>query len=109
PLRGCATSFLSSVPDQVPGRIAIGLYRAIHEGVTNVVRHARATELDVELYHDTDGVVWIVQDNGIGIADEARQPAGLGLRGIRDRLTGLHGELELTFAPGRGNELVMLI
>jgi signal transduction histidine kinase len=106
---GLATSFRSSVPDQVPGRIAIGLYRAIHEGVTNVVRHARATELDVELYQDTDGVVCIVKDNGIGIADEARQPAGLGLRGIRDRLTGLHGELELTSAPGRGTELVISI
>jgi signal transduction histidine kinase len=106
---GITVSFHSSVPNQLPPQVAICLYRAIHEGVTNVVRHARATELDVSMGKDGDGVVCTVRDNGVGIADDGTQPAGLGLRGIRDRLTGLHGELELTSASGTGTQLIIFI
>ncbi len=102
-------SFRSSVPDQLPPQVTIGLYRAIHEGVTNVVRHARATELDVAMEKESDGVVCSVRDNGVGIADSGTQPAGLGLRGIRDRLKGLHGELDLQSAPGAGTQLIISI
>ena len=106
---GLKVSLRSSVPDQLPPQIAIGLYRAIHEGITNVVRHARATELDVAMEKDADEVVCIVRDNGVGLAKSGTQPAGLGLRGIRDRLKGLHGELEMTSAPGHGTEMMISI
>ena len=106
---GLKVSLRSSVPDQLPPQIGIGLYRAIHECITNVVRHANATELDVAMEKDADGIVCIVRDNGVGIAKSPTQPAGLGLRGIRDRLKGLHGELEMTSAPGRGTEMIISI
>jgi signal transduction histidine kinase len=106
---GLKVSLRSSVPDQLPSQIAIGLYRAIHEGITNVVRHACATELDVAMERDDHGVVCIVSDNGVGIASGGFRPAGLGLRGIRDRLKGLHGELEMTSTPGRGTEMIISI
>jgi signal transduction histidine kinase len=106
---GLKVSLRSTVPDSLPPQIAIGLYRAIHEGITNVVRHAHATELDVAMERDADGIVCIVRDNGVGIANDGTQPAGLGLRGIRDRLKGLHGELEMTSAPGRGTEMILSI
>lgn len=102
-------SFHSSVPNQLPPQVAVCLYRAIHEAVTNVVRHARATELDVSMERDVEGVVCTVRDNGVGIADDGTEPAGLGLRGIRDRLAGLHGELELTSASGTGTQLNIFI
>jgi len=53
--------------------------------------------------------VCIVRDNGVGFPRVGTQPAGLGLRGIRDRLTGLHGELEMTSAPVRGTEMIISI
>lgn len=102
-------SLRSSVSDQLPPQVAIGLYRAIHEGITNVVRHANATELDVAMERDAAGIVCIVRDNGVGITPGSTRPAGLGLRGIRDRLKGLHGELEMTSAPGRGTEMIISI
>jgi len=106
---GLKVSFQSSVPDRLPPQIAIGLYRAIHEGVTNVVRHAHASELSVSMQRDRDGVVSTVTDNGVGIATTSDQPAGLGLRGIRDRLKGLHGELEVRSTAGNGTRLVIAI
>ena len=102
-------SLRSSVSDQLPPQIAIGLYRAIHEGITNVVRHAHASELDVAMERDAAGIVCIVRDNGVGITPGSTRPAGLGLRGIRDRLKGLHGELEMTSAPGGGTEMIISI
>jgi signal transduction histidine kinase len=106
---GLATSFRSSVPDRLPSQVAIGLYRAIHEGVTNVVRHAHATELNVTMDRVDDGIVCSVSDNGVGIASTTTQPAGLGLRGIRDRLKGLHGELELRSGSEPGTQLIISV
>lgn len=102
-------SFDSSVPDRLPAQIGITLYRAIHEGVTNVVRHAHASELSVSMERDHECVISTVTDDGVGIAHAGNQPAGLGLRGIRDRLKGLHGELEVRSRPGSGTRLIITI
>jgi signal transduction histidine kinase len=106
---GLKVSFRSSVPDRLPPQVVIALYRAIHEGVTNVVRHAKASELSVTMEQDREGVISTVTDNGIGIAHAGNQPAGLGLRGIRDRLKGLHGEFEVRSAPHGGTRLIITI
>jgi len=106
---GVKVSFQSSVPDRLPPQIAITLYRAIHEGVTNVVRHAHASELSVSMTEERERVVSTVTDNGVGIVPPGNQPAGLGLRGIRDRLKGLHGELEVRSTPGGGTHLIITI
>jgi two-component system, NarL family, sensor histidine kinase UhpB len=106
---GLKVSFQSTVPDRLPPQVAIGLYRAIHEGVTNVVRHANASELSVTMEKHPDGVVSTVTDNGVGISNPGNQPAGLGLRGIRDRLKGLHGELDVRSTPGNGTRLIITV
>jgi signal transduction histidine kinase len=106
---GLEVSFQSTVPDRLPSQVAISLYRAIHEGITNVVRHANASELSVTMEKDREGLVSTVTDNGVGITNTGNQPAGLGLRGIRDRLKGLHGELEVRSTPGSGTRLIITI
>jgi signal transduction histidine kinase len=106
---GIRVSFESSVPDRLPPQIAITLYRAIHEAVTNVVRHAHASKLSVSMEKIRDDVICTVTDDGVGITNTGNQPAGLGLRGIRDRLKGLHGELEVRSTPGNGTRLVITI
>lgn len=106
---GLKVAFHSSVPDDLPPRITTCLYRVIHEGVTNVVRHAHATKLQVSMERGQEGVLSTITDNGIGMADEATQPHGLGLRGMRDRLKGLHGELELQSSSGAGTQLIISI
>ncbi len=106
---GLKVSLHSSVPDDLPTQIVTCVYRAIHEGVTNVVRHARATRLDVSMERDRDGVMCVITDNGIGIANEGSEPSGLGLRGIRDRLKGLQGEIELQSSSGAGTQLIISI
>jgi signal transduction histidine kinase len=106
---GLKVSFHSSLPDDLPPQIATCLYRVIHEGVTNVVRHAHARKLQVSMERGHEGIVSTITDNGIGIAHEATKPHGLGLRGIRDRLKGLQGELELQSSRGAGTQLIISI
>jgi signal transduction histidine kinase len=106
---GLKVSFHSSVLDDLPPQIVTCLYRAIHEAVTNVVRHAHATRLDVSMERDREGVMCVITDNGFGIAGGDSERGGLGLRGIRDRLKGLQGELELQSSTAAGTQLIISI
>ena len=68
-----------------------------------VVQGGRETE------RERDGVLGVISDNGVGIAGDHTEPRGLGLRGIRDRLKGLQGELELQSSSGAGTQLIISI
>lgn len=86
--------------------IAIALYRAIQEALTNVRRHAQATRARVHISLRGNSVRCVVSDNGVGF-DAARASAqpGLGLIGIRERLHALGGKLRIQSAEGRGTKL----
>ncbi len=86
------------------------LYRIVQEAFANVVRHARATQVDVLLERRDDQVVVVVEDNGVGFeAEPARwaERGRLGLLGIRERAEMLGGELTLESTPGVGTTLVV--
>lgn len=69
------------------------LYRVIQECVNNVVKHAAATELDISIVHDKEGLDVLVEDNGKGF-DVAQQSSGLGIQNIRSRIQYLGGTVE---------------
>ena len=79
----------------------IGLYRVVQECLTNVVKHAAATEVSVTLEQIGERVRLTVTDNGRGFAPEVAPP-GLGLLGMRERIEALQGTFTLTAAPGSG-------
>jgi signal transduction histidine kinase len=84
------------------------LLRVVQEALTNVRRHAAATEVTVTLSYVEDVVVVDVQDNGAGIAD-AEPSAGVGLAGMRERVDGLGGTLTIESAPGEGTTIAASI
>jgi signal transduction histidine kinase len=96
---------------RLPWEIEVALYRIVQEGLTNVLRHARAQRCTVELIRNDLGesVRVTIRDDGVGFDPMApRDPEaspGLGLVGIRERVTQLGGELRLDSAPGRGTVL----
>lgn len=75
----------------------------LREAVTNIVRHAKATVCVLELKRTEEGVRLLLQDNGH--AGEIQE--GSGLRGLRERVTQLHGQLLL--ATGRDGGLRLLV
>ncbi|MBK6658499.1 MAG: hypothetical protein IPM80_21330 [Proteobacteria bacterium] len=87
----------------------IGLYRIVQEALTNIARHAAASEAAVELHvgddhQDCATLELCIEDNGRGFTP-AQQPRGLGLAGIKERAQTLGGHLALESAAGAGSRL----
>lgn len=68
------------------------LYRAAQEAISNVMRHANATGVDVTLEQDGPNLCLTVTDNGVGF-DPSLPQGGIGLRGIREQANALGGDL----------------
>jgi signal transduction histidine kinase len=102
-----AVAFDGRVSGPLPAVVETAVYRLMQEAITNVRRHARATGVVVEL-EERAGWLWCrVCDDGVGFhATAAQFGSGLGLRGIRERMSALGAVLTLRSAPGRGTELI---
>lgn len=86
----------------VRNELATGVYRIAQELVGNILKHAQATEVDVQLLRNKDQLVLLVQDNGSGYS--AARNTGIGLRNIQDRVRALGGTFTIEGAPGQGTE-----
>ena len=79
------------------------IFRTFQETLTNVLRHAQATRVEVRLADEKHHLVLEVRDNGRGIPDSRiDSPKSLGLVGIRERVNALKGSVRISGAPGRG-------
>ncbi|HYL08154.1 MAG TPA: sensor histidine kinase [Candidatus Udaeobacter sp.] len=77
----------------LPAAVELSAYRIIQEAVTNVLKHADATRLEVNLEYQPDAVALTVADNGVGALDPPATASGHGLIGMRERVEMLGGEL----------------
>jgi PAS domain S-box-containing protein len=94
--------------------IRITLYRFLQEALTNVVKHAQATQVTVILDMSEASIGLSVEDNGIGINLEAKPKLGsptngMGLIGIQERLTMVGGKLHIEKPIAGGTRLVASI
>jgi signal transduction histidine kinase len=89
-------------------RLSIAVFRIFQEALTNVTRHAKARRVVVRLHVQGEMLTLEVSDDGVGITGEAlRNPASLGLLGMRERARGLGGSARV--APGEhGGTVVSL-
>lgn len=103
--------FTSSRKDMVLDRDrSTTIFRICQEALTNVVRHANATEVDVSLTKKAGRIVLRVCDNGKGI-DEKRisDPKAFGLIGMRERVRPWGGDMSISGIPGKGTLVVVSI
>jgi len=82
--------------------VEVAAYYVIAEGLTNIARHAGATEARVEARAEDGRLIVTLADNGHGGADPG---AGSGLRGLADRLAAIGGDLSVTSSPDAGTTL----
>ncbi|WP_180977509.1 PAS domain-containing sensor histidine kinase [Janthinobacterium sp. ROICE36] len=99
----------SKVPDLgLDQRQTSAIFRVLQESLSNIVRHAQASEVEVALVQDTDAIVLRISDNGIGMqpGDHGKR-AAFGLKSIRERVHALGGELRIDSQAGRGTALAI--
>jgi signal transduction histidine kinase len=96
--------------DELDPQVSLTAYRLIQESVTNAIRHSGATRIQVTLEARQSKLLGTVRDNGRGITEaEANHPQAWGLVGMRERLLGLGGLLEIQGVSGEGTTVRMVI
>ncbi|HKH43695.1 MAG TPA: GAF domain-containing sensor histidine kinase [Thermoanaerobaculia bacterium] len=94
--------------ERLPAAVETALYRVVQEAVTNVVRHAAATRIDVLVERRDGRVLAMVEDNGNGfVPATAGERERLGLIGMRERAEALGGTLTIESAPGEGTTIAV--
>ena len=99
----------SEAPDLgLDQRQTSAIFRVLQESLSNIVRHAQASEVEVALAQDADAIVLRISDNGIGMqpGDHGKR-AAFGLKSIRERVHALGGELRIDSQAGRGTALAI--
>ncbi len=86
------------------------LFRVFQETLTNVIRHAQATRVDVRLQAVGDQLILEVKDNGRGITEkEKEEPKAFGLIGMRERVLAFKGKFDISGQPYQGTTVTVII
>lgn len=89
---------------------SIALFRILQESFTNIIRHAHATRVEIDLHREGDNIMMQIKDNGVGISeDKVLNPLSHGIRGMIERAWNLGGALSVSDAPGGGTVIYALI
>ncbi len=98
---------ISGLEEPCDNLVSTTLFRVAQEALTNVVRHAKATEVRVDLVQTGDELVLTVHDNGVGIDPGLTEGVqSLGLFGMRERAHLLGGTCSIDGGPGRGTTVI---
>lgn len=93
----------------LPDEIAISLYRVTQEAITNILKHAAATRVEITLRYRRGRVFLSILDDGKAEAVESEPHAGIGLLGMQERISLLGGDLKVIVNPRRGYRLTALV
>jgi signal transduction histidine kinase len=95
---------MEGCPAEMPPAYRQAFYRAGQEALTNVQRHAQASEAWLQLSQRDGRVALLVSDNGVGLSESAIR-SGFGLTGLKERAALLYGEFFIDPRPGGGTQL----
>lgn len=98
---------------RLPDEVETAVYRIVQEALTNVVRHAHATRVDILLERRPEALAVIVEDNGVGYQPLVETVAGgpieehLGVLGMQERAEMLNGKIIFERSPGGGTTVIL--
>ncbi|MCC6140972.1 MAG: sensor histidine kinase [Nitrospira sp.] len=95
------------MPKSVSQDIATCVYRIAQESLNNIVRHAKASRIEVTLAQSSIGLLFTIADNGVGFPSELRrtESRGLGLLSMKERVALIGGTLTIDSDTGTGTRL----
>lgn len=88
--------------------VSRALYRLTQEALTNICKHAEATEVRLDLNTEPDHVCLAIADNGRGFCDH-HSTSGYGLQGMKERVAALNGNFYLQTSPSQGCEITITL
>ena len=102
--------YTEGLDQYVDANTKLVLYRVLQECVTNVIKHAAATTLDISVIRSTDGIDAMVEDNGKGFDTINKNSfEGIGLKNIRTRVEYLKGTVDIDSIPEQGTVIAIHI
>jgi two-component system, sensor histidine kinase PdtaS len=99
-------------PPPLPSEVRIALFRAAQEAISNVLKHANATQLEISLQGENGRVRLRVEDDGQGFEPEApsqKEASTWGLKIMRERIESIGGKVQIESEPGQGTRVTFEI
>lgn len=96
------------VPAEMRKDLGLQLYRIFQEAMTNIQRHAKAQEIDVQFFGHENNLILTVEDDGVGF-DQEKNRSGLGTKNMRMRTEKLGGEFSISSALGEGTSIMVSV
>jgi signal transduction histidine kinase len=108
---GITCSYACSISHiELDAEQSTAVFRIFQEALTNVLRHAKATRIDVSIGEEEEELVLRVRDNGRGILESERTGLrSLGLLGMKERADLMGGSIEITGFHGTGTVVVLRV
>jgi signal transduction histidine kinase len=108
---GFAIDVHCRIDDRLDVTVETTIYRVVQEALTNVARHAGASQVSVVIDQADDCIRVAIEDDGNGqCPDPSRTaPAGLGIAGMRERAAMIGGILEIESRPGHGTTVFLRV
>jgi two-component system sensor histidine kinase UhpB len=85
--------------------VTLTIYRVAQEGLVNALRHAQATQVQIDLHSNANHIALTVTDDGVGLAPDWSRPGHFGLRGLADRVEHLGGSFTVANREPHGVRL----
>ena len=91
---------------QIPGEHAIGLFRIFQESLTNIARHANASQIVIHLENNQKEFILYIEDDGDGFdKKQSPHPKTLGILGMKERALMMRGEFMIESEPKNGTKV----
>lgn len=95
---------------ELPEAHSITLFRICQEALNNILKHARAKTVQIEIVKGADHLELIISDDGLGFNEEDRnKPFSFGLRGIQERVAHLGGRVKIASTLGKGTQIAIFM
>jgi signal transduction histidine kinase len=95
---------------ELPEAHSITLFRVCQEALNNILKHAHAKHVQIEIVKGTDHLELIISDDGVGFGEAARnKPRSFGLRGVHERVAHLGGTVKIASTLGKGTQIAIFV
>ena len=89
------------IEHSVNDKFKLNVYRIVQEQLNNILKHAKATKVNIDILQNKKSIMLIISDNGVGF-DTGKKREGIGLTNIKSRAAAYNGTADFVSQPGKG-------